>query len=294
MSIAPAAINPISGLGRGPYSPSGSQEHLTAHDQLIIDARNEQNPLRQGQLLRELDALTGGRDVTNVQMQDYNWPRLPSRREVEQAARGAGEAISNRAQQAAQQVAEASARREISKAIADPTTSASAREALSAFLTGQGPRTLEYKMGSQGLAELLGPKDPGGYFKREVAGALTFIMNKQGRAYLQDGDKVTGHTFRNFHQDLISAGLGLKDGVHIGDVTGTMSDGWNAEVKGERIYFTATNRINLTSYGAGNLLAGVGVRDYIKSPASGPLSPVVMEFKFDIALPASLLRPPMR
>jgi hypothetical protein len=266
----------------------------SAIEQLVLAVNREPNPLRQGQLLRELDTLTGGRDFTRVQMQDFKMPNLPSRRDVEQTVRRAGDAIASRAQQTAQRAAEASATKEISRAIADPSTSASAREVLTAFLTGNGPRKFDYAIGSRGLAELLGRHDPGGYFKREVAGAITFIMNREKRPYLQDGDIVTGHTYRNFHQDPASAASGLSDGVHIGDVTGTMSQGWKAVVEGGRIYFTATNKMNLTSYAGGNLLSSIGVRDYIKSPASGPLSPVVMEFKFDIPLPANLARPAER
>jgi hypothetical protein len=294
MSSALLQTNSTSSVGFAgllPVVPNGSSAPISLLDELFTKVRGQTNPLEQGKLLRELDTLTGGRDFTDALMQSTALPRLPSRKDVEKAVKDASDSISDKAQEIAQAQAEESAKTNIRKYINDPSTSPAAREVLTAFLTGKGPRKFEYTMGSQGLAELLGKQDPGGYFKREVAGTLTYIMNREKRPYLKEGDVVTELTTRDFHQDLISVGKGLWDGAQIGDIVGTMSDGWKAEVKGGRIYFTAANTMNLTSFAGGNFLSNIGVRDYIKSPTSGPLSKIEMEFKFDMPLPANLRAP---
>jgi hypothetical protein len=217
---------------------------------------------------------------------------VPSREEIAAAAKAVGRGVADAAQQTAQQSVEAAAKFSINQTLAQPSTSAAAREVLTAFLTGEGPRKFEYGMGSQGLAELLGRDDPGGYYKREIAGALTYMMSseKYNRPYLKNGDGLEKHTLRHFDKD-IKAMAGLSNGVQLGDAVGTMSSGWKVEVKNDRIYFIAHNKMDLTSFAAGNLLSRIGVNDYIVSPKSGLLSPVEMIFKFDIAIPPALNAP---
>lgn len=81
---------------------------------------------------------------------------------------------------------------------------------------------------------------------------------------------------------------GFRDGIDLGDITGTLSGGLEAWVKGGRVYFRAENRMNPVSFGGGNLLPAQ--QAWIDMPGDGPLSQIVIHYEWSSPIP-QYLRP---
>jgi hypothetical protein len=187
------------------------------------------------------------------------------------------------------------ARKSIEYKLKDPKLGRAAREVLESFLSGTGPRRFDYDEANPktayGVKELLNHK-PSDYFREQETGIIKFLMKREGRPYVLNGDKVTDYTYDDFTP--VDGYRGQKDGVQIGDVVGTMSKGWNMEVKNGRIYLTAINETHLESFAAGNILPGIGSRVIL--PRSGPMSLISQTYRYSIPIPKWAMppRPPQK
>lgn len=64
----------------------------------------------------------------------------------------------------------------------------------------------------------------------------------------KSGELKDGYTLTDFtHSDFgaVDAISGYRDGVQIGDITGTISNGLEARVRNGRVYFRAVNEMNM-------------------------------------------------
>lgn len=133
-----------------------------------------------------------------------------------------------------------------------------------------------------GMAGVPGEPDP---FE-----AMNYMAYDQenSRGNLQDGDHLTDYHFRNAGPLELA---GLRDGVQMGDITGTFSGGIQARVRGNRVYFRAVNRMNMASFAQANPIPLQN--RLIDLPDAGPLSEVEMIFEWSRPIPRHL-RPRQR
>ena len=172
------------------------------------------------------------------------------------------------------------AKRAIIPVIEKKRTSPLARAVLKKFLSGERDRAFYFGPESEGVRELFNTS-PGRYYRREEVEAMRYLAYEKYKT----GDLREGYAAKEIRPSapFVLEAYGLHDGVQLGDVTGTLTNGIDAWVKDGRVHFRAVNEMTLVSFGVGNVIRLQN--DLLIPPSSGPFSTVKMTYEWSRPIP---------
>jgi hypothetical protein len=123
--------------------------------------------------------------------------------------------------------------------------------------------------------------DSGEYYSR-ITNLGIQQMAAAGGGVIQNGISRTVRDISKFGAtDLAN---GFQDGINLGDVIGTFTDGVTMRSKDGYIYFTGTNAMSLTSFAAENKLQ----HHQVVNPTSGRFSTTYQTFQWRVPIPFNL------